>query len=150
MEVLFDIEIKQPGGFSKRPYLAIWIEDKDKFPIRTVALWYDRDRWLPELRAWYRDERIRSASEGSQMSSSIASATRPPGKYTVKWDGKDSSGKYVKPGKYTLMLEASREHGPYQILRGEMEVTNSPKQITLTGNTDIATASVEYRKADKR
>jgi hypothetical protein len=44
----------------------------------------------------------------------VATATRPAGKYTLKWDGKDNAGKPVKPGKYTVILEAAREHGTYQ------------------------------------
>lgn len=149
MELVIDLDIKQPGGFAKRPYVAVWLEDKDKFPVRTVALWYDRDRWLPELRAWYRDDRLRATAEGTQITGTVASATRGAGKYTVKWDGKDNAGKPVKPGKYTIIVEASREHGPYQVMRGELDSTAGAKQITLTGNTDIATASVEYRQTEK-
>ena len=150
MELVLDLEIKQPAGFAKRPYVAVWVEDKDKFPVRTMALWYDRDRWLPELRAWYHDDRLRAVAEGTQITSSVASATRGAGKYSVKWDGKDNAGKPVKPGKYTIFVEASREHGPYQILKGEIDTTAGAKTITLTGNTDIASANAEYRRAEKR
>ena len=149
MELVIDLDIKQPSGFAKRPYIAVWLEDKDKFPVRTVALWYDRDRWLPELRAWYHDDRLRATAEGTQITGTVASATRGAGKYTVKWDGKDNAGKPVKPGKYTIIVEASREHGPYQVMRGDLDLTAGAKQITLTGNTDIATASVEYRQTEK-
>ena len=72
------------------------------------------------------------------------SATRPPGKYTLKWDGKDDNGKPVKPGTYTVVIEAAREHGTYQILRQEMEFTGTPKQIDLKGGTEIAAASLDY------
>jgi hypothetical protein len=47
------LELARMSGMTRRPYLAVWIEDKDKFPVRTVALWYDgKSRYLPELRAW--------------------------------------------------------------------------------------------------
>jgi len=150
MELVLDLEIKPVSGFAKRPYVAVWLEDKDKFPVKTMALWYDRDRWLPELRAWYHDDRLRAVAEGTQITSSVASATRSPGKYSVKWDGKDNAGKPVKPGKYTIIVEAAREHGPYQVLRGELDTTLGAKTITLTGNTDIASANAEYRRAEKR
>src|SRR3954451_10980265 len=102
MEMTIAIELAHMSGNSRRPYVAIWIEDKDKFPVRTLALWYQKERWLPELRAWYRDDRMRAMAEGNSVAASIASATRPSGKYTVKWDGKDNAGKLVKAGKYTV------------------------------------------------
>ena len=127
--------------------MAIWIEDKDKFPVRTLALWYQKERWLPELRAWYRDDRMRSMAEGNDIAASIASATRSSGKYTVKWDGKDNAGKLVKAGKYTVCIEAAREHGTYQIIRQEMDFNGTPKQVALPGNQEIASAALDYHKA---
>lgn len=63
----------------RRPYVAVWIEDKDKFPIRTVGLWLGKTRWLPDLKAWYRADRLRALAEGSEITASVSSATRPPG-----------------------------------------------------------------------
>jgi hypothetical protein len=38
------------------------------------------------------------------LTGSVSSATRPAGKYTLKWDGKDSQGKPAPPGKYTVFI----------------------------------------------
>jgi FAD:protein FMN transferase len=135
---------------ARRPYVAVWIEDKDKFPVRTVALWYEKPRWLPDLRAWSHGDRLRSLAEGTEITATVSSATRPPGKYTLKWDGKDNEGKLVKPGRYTVSIEASREHGTYQIMRQEMDFTGVPKQVQLNGNTEIAGATLDYRKTASR
>ena len=132
------------GARARRPYVAVWIEDKDRFPVRTLGLWYQKPRWLPELRAWNRDDRIRAAAEHREIAPSVSSATRPPGKYTLKWDGKDNAGKPVKAGTYTIVIEAAREHGTYQILRQEMEFQGTPKQIDLKGGTEISAASLNY------
>ena len=134
------------GGRARRPYLAAWIEDKDKFPLRTFGLWFDKTRWLPELRAWNRDDRMRVMAEGTDITASVASATRPPGKYTLKWDGKDNAGKLVKPGKYTVCIEVTREHGGYQIMRQEMDFTGVPKQVQLPPNEEVAGVSLDYGK----
>jgi hypothetical protein len=147
MELGITLELAQLGGFARRPYVAVWIEDKDKFPVRTLALWYQKERWLPDLRGWYRDDRMRAMAEGNEIAASIASATRAPGKYTLKWDGKDNAGKPVKPGKYTVNIEAAREHGTYQIMRQEMELDGKPKQFQLSGNQEISSAAIDYRKA---
>jgi thiamine biosynthesis lipoprotein ApbE len=147
MELNIAFELAKIGGGARRPYVAVWIEDKDRFPVRTLALWYHKPRWLPDLRSWYRDDRIRAAAEGHDISASIASATRPAGKYTLKWDGKDNAGKPVKPGKYTVNIEAAREHGTYQIMRQEVEIGGKAVQYQLPGNQEISSATVDYRKA---
>ncbi len=133
----------------RRPYVAVWVEDKDKFPVRTVALWYQKPRWLPDMKAWSRGDRLRLMAEGSDLASSVASATRPPGKYTVKWDGKDNHGKFVAPGKYTVFIEAAREHGTYQLQRQEIDFRGAAQQFNLPGNAEVSTASLDYRKKTK-
>jgi thiamine biosynthesis lipoprotein len=148
MELNIAFEVAQTS-YAKRPYVAVWIEDKNKFPVRTLALWYRKERWLPELRAWYRDDRMRSMAEGNDLAASISSATRPPGKYTLKWDGKDNAGKPVKPGKYVVVIEAAREHGTYQIMRQELDFDGKPKQFQLPGNQEIASATIDYRQVGR-
>src|SRR5262249_51221410 len=105
MELTVNFEVAQNGGSARRPYVAVWMEDQNKFPLRTLALWYHKPRWLPDLRNWYRDDRTRATAEGKDITASVSSATRPPGKYTLKWDGKDNSGNPVRPGKYTVVIE---------------------------------------------
>jgi hypothetical protein len=90
---------------------------------------------------------LRLLAEGNEIAQSVSSATRPPGKYTLKWDGKDNKGVAVKPGKYTVYIEAAREHGGYDLLRQEVDLTGGSKQFTLTGGSEITSASVDYRKA---
>src|SRR5262249_44326721 len=105
---------------------------------RTLALWYQKPRWLPELKAWSRAHRLRAMAGTTDLTGSVSSATRPAGKYTLKWDGKDNQGKLVKPGKYTVFIEAAREHGTYQLMRQEIDFNGEPKQFNLTGNVEIA------------
>ena len=131
----------------RRPYVAVWIEDKDKFPIRTLALWLEKSRWLPDLKSWYRADRLRALAEGSEVTASVSSATRPPGKYSLKWDLKDAAAKAVKPGRYTVCIEAAREHGTYQIIRQDLDISGATQQMTLQGNLEIESASLDYRKA---
>lgn len=130
----------------RRPYVAAWIEDADHFPVRTLALWTQNPRWLPELKSWYRDDQIRNLSEGTDISRTVSSATRPAGKYSLKWDGKDNEGKLVKAGKYTVVIEASREHGSYQIERHEMNFAGAPDQATLPAGQELGTTILDYRK----
>lgn len=149
MELTVTLELARFDTQTRRPYVAIWVADQDKFPVRTIALWREKVRYVAELKAWYRDDRIRAMSEGSDLLSSVSSATRPAGKYTVNWDGKDNAGKYVKPGKYTVYLEAAREHGTYQIVHREIDFNGEAKKFDLPGNTEVTAATFDYHKVVK-
>ncbi|MEP6915693.1 MAG: DUF2271 domain-containing protein [Acidobacteriota bacterium] len=145
------LELARPGGMAKRPYLAVWIEDKDRFPVRTVALWYDgKGRYLPEMRAWSRADRLRAMAEGSQIVNAVSSPTRQAGKYTLQWDGKDNAGKPVKAGTYTVCIEAAREHGSYQSIRQEMDFSGAPTHVALPGGTEISAATLDYQPTGGR
>jgi len=146
-ELTISLEVNHiEGNRIMRPFVVVWIEDEQKTPVRTVALWYGKFKYLTELHTWYAVESQRSDKEVDFIMNSISSATRPPGKYKLRWDGKDNTGKYVKAGKYTVAIEASREHGTYQLIRQEMEFKGVPKQIDLPGNMEIASAALDYHK----
>jgi hypothetical protein len=88
-------------------------------------------------------------AEGSPIVDAVTSATRPAGKYAVQWDGKDNAGKPVASGTYTVCIEASREHGTYQIIRQEMELTGIAKHIALPGGTEINAANLDYQQVSR-
>jgi thiamine biosynthesis lipoprotein len=146
-ELVISIELNlQKGGAVKRPYLAVWVEDESHAPVRTISVWHGAERYLPELKSWFLKYRGKYSSDQA-FASSITSATRPAGKYTLKWDGKDDQGNVVKAGKYVVKIEVSREHGTYQLMRQEVEWNGAPQQFSLPGNVEISSASLDYRKA---
>lgn len=146
-ELAVNLEIAAVGGGrAKRPFLAVWIEDKDGFPLRTLALWYHGERWLPDLKAWYHADSVRSMAEGTQIAASVSSATRAPGKYTVKWDGKDSAGKAVPRGIYTVAIEVAREHGTHQLIRQELDFSGPGERKDLPANIELASASLDFHR----
>lgn len=140
-ELLVNLELSQFEGRFRRPFVAVWVEDQNHQVVRNLALWYNKPRWLPELRAFYSLQ-----SDANIDLSSVTGATRPPGAYSLKWDGKDNVGQLVKQGKYTVCIEAAREHGTYQIIRQEMDFNGKLKQQTIPGNTEVSAASLDYRK----
>ncbi len=145
-ELMINLEINlQKEGFAKRPYVAVWIEDENHAAIRSISVWHGSDRYMPELKSWYLKYRGQYTSDPN-FRSSVTSATRSAGKYTLKWDGKDDKGELVKPGKYILKIEATREHGTYQLMRQEIEWNNTAKQLVIPGNVEIAGASLDIRQ----
>ncbi|HND54249.1 MAG TPA: DUF2271 domain-containing protein [Pirellulaceae bacterium] len=152
-ELKLDLEINQAdsGGRYRRPYVAAWVEDSDGFPVRTLVLWVQSTgpgpRWIPDLKRWYRSDRLRKLADGTDLVTTVSEATRKPGRYSVVWKGADDQGKAVKPGEYTLYVEAAREHGTYQVSRKKIVIGDKPFSDKLEGNIEIKAATLEYRKS---
>jgi hypothetical protein len=90
-----------------KPYVAVWVETEDRQPIRTLALWVERDTWFKDLRQWWRKI---GRSAGDSLDS-LTGATRLPGTYEISWDGTDLTGQALEQGRYLIHFEASREEG---------------------------------------
>ncbi|MBS0262433.1 MAG: DUF2271 domain-containing protein, partial [Planctomycetes bacterium] len=149
-EMLVQFEINKPEGGRryKRPYVAVWIENAEGLPVRTLAVWYQAgkgQRWLPDLRRWHRDDMKRRETDKKDILPTVSGATRAPGKYKLQWDGKSDAGEFVTQGKYTVFIEAAREHGSYQLMKEEIEIATKPFSATLKDNIEIKGASLEYR-----
>ncbi len=143
-EVLVNLEVAQiSGGRARRPFVAVWIEDTDNFPVRTLSLWFKGARWLPDLRSWSRAEQMRAMAEQPRRPESISSATRGPGKYSLRWDGTDDAGKRVPPGTYTVNIEIAREHGTHHLVSGKIDVSGPGTHIELPANTELAAVSLD-------
>jgi len=144
-ELTVNLELAQIQGGARRPFVAIWVENKDKTPVRTLTVWYNKPRWLHDLRAWYNANYSKFNTE-NQTINSVASATRSAGKYAIKWDGKSDDGEFVKNGSYIVNIEVAREHGSYQLITQEIKVNNKASKIELASNTEVASASLEIKK----
>jgi thiamine biosynthesis lipoprotein len=151
LELTVNIELARPPGAQyRRPYAAVWLEDADDFPVRTGLLFLmtkgNGSRWHRDLLRWYKQDNVRKLADSTDLIGTISSATRGPGEYKAVFDGKDDSGKPLKPGKYTLLIEVAREHGTYQIIRQPLELGSKPIEKTdLKSNVEIKSASYEYR-----
>ncbi len=153
-ELAVDFEINAPEGEGvryRRPYVAIWVEDKEGRPVRNMLLWVSQGgagpfQWIPDLKRWHRGDLVRKKTDKREMVFVVSRPTRPPGKYHVVWNGKDDLGKAVAPGDYTLYIEAAREHGTYQSIRKDVTLADQPFTEDLKGNVEIKSAAVEYRR----
>jgi thiamine biosynthesis lipoprotein len=147
MDVLVTLELARiDNPRYRRPYVAVWVEDAEKKPVRLISLWSEKPRYLNELRSWYHDYPM-EVMNGGEISPSTSSATRSPGKYTLRWDGKDDKGNPVKPGKYTILIEATREHGGYDLMHEEINFDGkTAAQFTLPAGNEIAGVTLDYGK----
>ena len=140
-ELVVDFELKRGGWYRyARPYVAVWIEDPQGRPLRTLALWFNDYRWLPDLRRWYYLHR-----RDRQLIRAVSRPTRRPGRYRIVWDGRANDAKYVPVGQYYVLIEVVREHGSYQLIRQPVELRAEPFTVQAKGNYEVPRAAVEYR-----
>ncbi len=153
-ELIVRFEINRPEAEAKRyrrPYVAIWVEDAEGKTVRNLALWVSMGgsgpfQWLPDLKRWYKNDQIRKRTDKTEMVITIARPTRPPGKYSVLWDGKDDHGKPLPRGEYTLCIDAAREHGTYQSMKTPVTIAEAPFSINLPGGVEIKAATVDFAR----
>jgi len=148
LHVWFQLD-RPTGSNYRRPYLAVWLEDADGFPVKTAVLWWQTEqpgpRWHRDLTRWYRNDRMRKLVEKTNLVDGISGATRGPGDYETHFDGTDNEGNPLSPGKYTLCIEAARENGTYKIIRKRLQWGTEPIEKTdLEGNIEIAQAAFEF------
>lgn len=150
-ELAVDLEIPtQSGGRYHRPYVAVWIQDEAGKPVRTISLWVQTTgkgpRYIRELKRWISAGRDAQDSGGPDLVSTVSSATRLPGRYSVAWDGHDDNGKLVEQGTYRVFIEAAREHGTYGLLQQDVVCAAKPVAADLPANGEVTGARVEYRR----
>jgi thiamine biosynthesis lipoprotein len=79
--------------------------------------------------------------------SSITRPTRPPGRYTIEWDGKDDKGRAVPLGKYILNVEASREHGGHSVQRIDLNLGAAGFTGGAPAQDEIGATKVTFGKS---
>lgn len=144
-ELAISLQLNAIEGNTHRPFVAIWVEDANKVAVRNLALWYNKPKWIPDLRNWYRINAERFKTDKDTYASATG-ATRSPGKYTIKWDGKNDAGAYVAQGNYTIIIETSKEHGTDEILRQPMELKKVAKKVTAPGNVEFSNVTFDFHK----
>jgi FAD:protein FMN transferase len=150
-ELAVDFEVAPQEGYRyHRPYVAVWVESPEGKRVRTLSLCVNTSgrgpRYIRELRRWFSGERDQENAGGPDLVASMSGATRPPGAYSVVWNGRDDRGNVVEQGAYRIVIEAAREHGSYQLMQQELTLGAKPVAADLSGNQEIGRARVEYRR----
>ena len=125
----------------RRPYVAVWVENADAKPVRTITVWGNNPRWIKDLPQWWK-----FAKGDDDLVKAVSRATRAPGKYSLVWDGKDDKGNALSQGTYTIYVEVHREHGKLVRQSGKLTCELEPTQVTLEKNAETDATLVEYAK----
>ena len=109
-------------GQYHRPYISLWVENDKRIAQRSLAVWMQKSKWLPDLKRYWR----RVARKNRDIVDGVTSATKGPGRYTVKWDGLNDKGKPLEAGNYSICLEAAREKGGREVICTPIDYGKTP------------------------
>jgi len=144
-EVSIDLALaKNPkpaaGKMYRRPYVAIWIEDAASKVVRTVTVWGNAPKHIPELSTWWA-----FAGKDAALVAAVTKATRDGGSYKIVWDGLDDKGKPVPMGVYVVHIEVNREFGQhFKNMAGALPCRTKPSGLDLPGNMEVDGIKIRY------
>ncbi|MHA7231233.1 DUF2271 domain-containing protein [Vibrio campbellii] len=141
-KVDFEFELpKIDTSMYARPYVAVWIEDEKRKPVKTIQLWVGKDEWLKNLRSWWR----KVGRYDRELVDAVTSATRPAGQYRFVWDGTNDDGQRLEQGSYTLHVEVVREHGGRNYVRQKMQLADSEVRYQIKPTEETGVITVNYQ-----
>lgn len=129
-----------------RPYLAVWVENQDMSTAAQLAVWYQTDskkedgtQWLKDLRQWWR-----RGGRGLRMPiDGVTGATRPAGQHVLSFKSTDRQLAQLAPGKYNVVVEATREVGGRELLRLPFEWPGTQQQqASARGKSELGTITL--------
>lgn len=144
--VTVDVEIPRLSVAEyHKPYVAAWIEDGAGAHKSNLFVWYQAgkgDKWLKDLRAWWRKSgRDLSAPDVSGLSS----ASKAPGRQTAKIDSAVAF-KGLTPGDYVLNVEASREGGGREVVKAPFKWDGKKAfAVSAKGATELGAVAFNFK-----
>lgn len=139
--VLVEYEVPQIAtGSYHSPVVAMWITDENHNLVRTLLILGYRNRYREEAYVYWR----RFGRLNEELADSVTKPTRPPGRYSIRWDGLDDAGKKVPQGKYILNIEASREKGGHSVQRLELNLGAGVSNVSADAMEEIGDVRVSY------
>ena len=130
-----------------RPYVAIWVEGADAQVAKNLAVWYQNKgtaeghgtKWLPDLRQWWR----KSGRSLELPVDGVTGPTRPAGQHALSFG--DAQLKDLKPGQYTLVVEAAREVGGRELLKIPFQWGAGAQQGNARGSSELGAVALAVR-----
>ena len=131
------IAISQVTTYRTRPYVAVWIQNQKGEMVNTLEEWGNK-RYMSSLTNWYKLER------SDPKLAAISKATRPAGKYTLVWDGKDAAGNVVPHGTYQVCVESAIQGGGHAFSSATIECGEKDATATAEKTAHFEAVGVSY------
>ena len=98
--------------------------------------------WIKDLRRFWR----KTGRADQPLVDARTGATKGPGQYQLRWDGKDDQGVAVPNGEYQLVIEAAREHGGRQLVKQKFNWDGTAVAVSVAAGNEIGQVQLS-RKA---
>ena len=121
------LTLKQQQGEYQPPYVAAWLENTKKDPVRTLLLWRKEPKWLKDIRRWWRNVGRKDA----ELVDAITSATHAAGTFPLSFKATDDQQQALPQGDYVLYIEVVREKGGRALLKQAFKIDNTAQKFTL-------------------
>jgi hypothetical protein len=130
-----------------RPYVAVYVEGADGKAAASLAVWYQNKdtkeghgtKWLPDLRQWWR----KSGRSLDLPVDGVTGPTRPAGLQTLDFAANTPQLSGLKPGSYTLVVEAAREVGGRELVKVPFTWPATAAQTAKgQGSTEVGAVSL--------
>ncbi len=132
-ELLVKLEINRPNTAKRRyqrPYLAVWVEDKNGSAVRTLTLWVQANRhgsrWIPDLKHWYRSDQARRRVEDTDLVATIARPTRAPASTTSSGTARTTAASQLRPASIPCTSRPRANTGPIRASSRPSGSTTAP------------------------
>ena len=134
------LALKQQQGEYHPPYVAAWLENSKKKPVRTLLLWRKEAKWLKDIRRWWRN----AGRKDPVLVDAITSATHAAGNFPLSFLALDDKEQPLAQGDYTLYIEVVREKGGRALLKQPFKINNEKQQFPLkaTSETNAITFTI--------
>ncbi|NRA82418.1 MAG: DUF2271 domain-containing protein [Gammaproteobacteria bacterium] len=120
----------------RKPYVAMWAETKGD--SKNLLLWHlikrDNDKWLVDIRRWWRKEGRYSDNQFD----GITGATHMAGQHQVQLDIADLND-------FTLMIEVVRQKGGRSLVRQKINL-NDHQQYSIAPSDEIGAITIKVNK----
>lgn len=125
------------------PYTAIWIENADGTAAGTLSVRFrpNHEKWLKDMRQWWR----KTGRSMAFQADGVTGPTRAPGRQEMTFSSAKGPLKDLKPGQYTLVVEAAREAGGHEAVRVPFNWGKAGKSATASGSAELGAVTVAVK-----
>lgn len=138
----YSIDVSRVRNKDRNPYVAAWVEDANGKRVRTIAVWGNNKKFVPDLSEWWKVSKLDAA-----WAATVTRATRQPGHYKLEWDGTDDKNNPLPAGTYTIYLEVNREFGDHKTQSGKIVCGTTASQGTIPASTEADATDLAYGPA---